>query len=101
MSILFDWDEATLGHIARHGVMPREAEEALTSNPIDLQYEVRNGELRIVQIGETLGGKLMMIVSTRRGDKTCIVTATPAKRKYRARYLQMKEQRDAREEGSS
>jgi hypothetical protein len=56
LSILFDWDEANLGHIARNGVMPREAEEALTSNPIDLQYEVRNGELRIVQIGGTLGG---------------------------------------------
>jgi uncharacterized DUF497 family protein len=101
MSILFDWDDANVTHIKRHGVTPKEAEEAVTLSPIDLQYQIRNGELRVVQIGETLGGKLLMVVSTMRGDKTRIVTATPAKRKYRARYLQMKEQRNDRAEGST
>jgi uncharacterized DUF497 family protein len=99
MSILFDWDDANVTHIKQHGVTPKEAEEAIIRSPIDLQYEIRNGELRVVQIGETLGGKLLMVVSTMRGDKTRIVTATPAKRKYRARYLQMKEQRNDRTEG--
>ncbi|MGA2439270.1 MAG: BrnT family toxin [Acidobacteriaceae bacterium] len=99
MSILFDWDDANVTHIKQHGVTPKEAEEAVIRSPIDLQYEIRNGELRVVQIGETLGGKLLMVVSTMRGDKTRIVTATPAKRKYRARYLQMKEQRNDRTEG--
>jgi hypothetical protein len=93
MPILFDWDEANTSHIARHGVSPKEAEEAVACDPIDLQYQVRGGELRVVQIGETLGGKLLMVVSTKRGEKTRIVTATPAKRKYRERYLQMKEQK--------
>jgi uncharacterized DUF497 family protein len=62
MSGLFDWDEANIAHIAKHGVTPEEAEEAVTSSPIDLQYQVRNGELRVVQIGETLRGKLLMVV---------------------------------------
>ena len=99
MSILFDWADANVTHIKQHGVTPKEAEEAVIRSPIDLQYQIRNGELRVVQIGETLGGKLLMVVSTMRGDKTRIVTATPAKRKYRARYLQMKEQRNDRTEG--
>jgi len=99
MSILFDWDDANVTHIKQHGVTPKEAEEAVIRSPIDLQYQIRNGELRVVQIGETLGGRLLMVVSTMRGDKTRIVTATPAKRKYRARYLQMKEQRNDRTEG--
>jgi uncharacterized protein len=98
---MFDWDEANISHIARHDVTPREAEEVATSDPINLRYQVRSGELRVVQIGETNSGRLLMVVSTRRGDKIRIVTATPAKRKYRARYLQMKEERDDREKGSA
>lgn len=99
--LIFDWDEANITHIKRHDVTPEEAEEAVTHDPIDLQYQVRNGEVRVVQIGETLGGKLLMVVSTKRGEKTRIVTATPAKRKYRARYLHMKEQRNDRTESST
>jgi uncharacterized protein len=101
MPIWFDSNETNIARIARHGVTPNEAEEALANNPIDLQYEIRKGELRVVQIRETLGGKLLMVVSTKRGDKTRIVTATHAKRRYRARYREMKQQRNDREEGSS
>lgn len=35
----FDWDEANVAHIARHGVRPWEAEEALT-DPLRLVLKV-------------------------------------------------------------
>lgn len=44
--IRFDWDEANIGHIARHGVTPEEAEESMLNDPIDTAYEVVNGEGR-------------------------------------------------------
>jgi hypothetical protein len=34
--IEFDWDEANMRHIARHGVTPEEAEEAVTNDPLEL-----------------------------------------------------------------
>jgi hypothetical protein len=42
----FDWDERNIGHIARHGVKPEEAEQALLNDPIDVAYEVIDGEER-------------------------------------------------------
>lgn len=37
----FDWDEANVAHIARHGVRPWEAEEALT-DPLRLVLKTRS-----------------------------------------------------------
>jgi hypothetical protein len=33
---MFDWDAANIAHIARHGVTPQQAEQALSIFPIDL-----------------------------------------------------------------
>ncbi len=32
----FDWDEANVGHVARHGVLPEEAEQVVLNDPVDL-----------------------------------------------------------------
>ncbi len=45
MSEFFDWDEANIGHIAEHGVTPSEAEEVIGNQPLDLDYELREGEI--------------------------------------------------------
>ena len=34
--IEFDWDEANIGHLARHSVLPEEAEQVILKNPMDL-----------------------------------------------------------------
>ncbi len=32
---MFDWDEANLEHIARHGVSREEAEQVILNDPVD------------------------------------------------------------------
>lgn len=53
---MFDWDEANTAHIAEHGVLPSEAEEVVLNSPLDVEYTIRNGEVRLRQAGETLAG---------------------------------------------
>ena len=52
----FDWDEANTAHIARHGVRPEEAEEALT-DPRRLVLRIRSqrGEERWAALGPQRG----------------------------------------------
>ena len=32
--IEFDWDEANIGHVARHSVLPEEAEQVILNDPV-------------------------------------------------------------------
>jgi uncharacterized protein len=101
MAILFDWDEANVAHIAEHNVEPIEAEEILTGNPLDVGYSVRNGEIRIRQVGETSKGRILLVVSTLRGQLTRVITAHPTSRLLRRTYMKYKElARDGKENSS-
>ena len=42
--VRFDWDQANAEHIARHSVKPNEAEQAIRNDPLDMNYEVIDGE---------------------------------------------------------
>jgi uncharacterized DUF497 family protein len=88
------WDEANIAHIAEHDVLPSETEEVITSNPLDLGQRTRNGEDRLMQIGPTLSGRVLVVITTLRGVKTRVVTAFPASRAYRAFYLAQKDRID-------
>ncbi len=88
---MFDWDEANIAHIAEHDVTPHEAEEAYDSNPLYLDYSIEEGELRHREIGETLAGRILVVVSTMRGDLTRVVTTYPPGRSLRVTYLAFKE----------
>ena len=72
---MFDWDEANIAHIAEHNVLPHEAEEAATFKPVALYAALRNGEERFVQIGKTHAGRVLLIVTTPRNDRTRVITA--------------------------
>jgi uncharacterized DUF497 family protein len=87
---MFDWDDANLGHIAEHGVSSAEAEQVILNDPLDLEYESGGGEERLRQVGETLAGRLLVIVITWRGEKTRVVTAYPASRILKTIYLTQK-----------
>ena len=91
MAGLFDWDEANIAHIAEHDVTPLEAEEVITNHPLDLDYVVRNGEMRLRQAGETTAGRILAVISVFRNGRTRVVTAYPASRLLRTTYLQHKE----------
>jgi uncharacterized DUF497 family protein len=83
----FDWDEENIGHLERHQILPDAAKQVIQNRPVDLGTELRNGEERTVQVGETDAGRILIVVSTMRGKKIRIVTAWPAKEKFR-RYFQ-------------
>jgi uncharacterized DUF497 family protein len=72
---MFDWDDANIAHIAAHNVLPHEAEEAATFKPVALYAVSASGEDRFVQIGETYGGRILLVVTTQRGTDTRVVTA--------------------------
>ncbi len=82
----FDWDEANIAHIARHDVMPQEAEEAIRNNPLDLGSRIHEGELRMTQLGRTNAGRILLVVSTWRGTLIRVVTSYPARKKAQQFY---------------
>ncbi len=83
---MFDWDEANRKHLADHGVTPSEAEEAVTNDPLDLEEQFRNGEERLMQIGETNAMRILVVVTTWRGNRLRVVTAFPATPQLRKFY---------------
>ena len=88
--INFDWDEANRDHLARHRVLPHEAEEAL-SDPFGLNYEVVDGEERWTDIGHTREYRVLIVVWTLRQDEVVrVVTARPASKKLGIEYLRQK-----------
>jgi uncharacterized DUF497 family protein len=72
---MFDWVDANISHVAMHEVAPHEAEEAYDSNPLYVDYLVEHGEIRYREIGEIRSGRVLVVVSTMRGEMTRIVTA--------------------------
>ena len=87
---MFDWDEANVGHLAVHGVVPVEAEEVLLHEPLELDAQIRGGELRFTHLGETAAGRILVVVATWRGDLIRVITAYPAKLKWRRNYATYK-----------
>lgn len=91
----FDWDEANISHIARHGITPAEAEQVVLNEPIDIELQRRGEEPRIVQVGETNEGHILVAVTTLRNGLTRVVTAFPAKKPIRDLSLAQKGKRNA------
>jgi uncharacterized DUF497 family protein len=83
----FDWNVDNIRHLARHDILPDEAEQVLKNRPRDLEFKLLNAEDRITQIGETDAGRILIVVSTMQGRKVRVVTAWPAKERLR-RYFQ-------------
>ncbi len=77
----FDWDEANSGHIARHSVIPKEAEQVILNNPLDIGMDTIEGEERFMNLGQTSTGRVLLVVTTWREDRVRVVTAfEPIKR---------------------
>lgn len=83
----FEWDTANTAHVEEHEIRPEEAEQVIANRPADLTIELRNGEERISQVGETNSGRILIVVSTMQDEKIRVVTAWPAKERLR-RYFQ-------------
>ncbi|MGI8769978.1 MAG: BrnT family toxin [Acidobacteriaceae bacterium] len=81
----FEWDDDNRGHLAEHLVSSQEAEEVVLNRPVDLERQNRNGETRILQVGETNAGRILVVVSAFSGRKIRVITAWPAKERL-SRY---------------
>ena len=88
---MFLWDKENISHIARHDVSQAEAEQVIGNNPFDLERQIRNGEQRILHLGETAAARLLFVVVTVRNQKLRVVTAFPANRKARKFYAEQKQ----------
>lgn len=86
---LFDWDEANIRHLARHVISPEEAEQVVLNRPVELKIELRNNEERFTQVGETDGGRILIVVTVI-GEKVRVVTAWPAKERLRRYFITQK-----------
>ena len=83
----FDWDDANVEHIARHDVTPGEAEQVMLNIPVEIGYQVIDGEERFVAAGMTRLGRFLTIVWTDREGLVRIVTAFDSPGDDRAAYL--------------
>ena len=91
MSVLgFDWDEENIRHLARHKIAPDEAEQVILNRPIDIDSQLRSGEDRTVQVGETDAGRILIAVSAMQGSDIRIITAWPANERFRRYFLTQK-----------
>lgn len=83
----FDWDEANISHIALHNVTPEEAEEVIKKFPIEIDYQIVDGEERTELLGMTNSVRLLTVVITPRYGKIRVVTAFPANPRLRFAYF--------------
>jgi hypothetical protein len=89
--LLFEWDDANIGHIAEHDVTPEEAEQVVLGDPLELDFErTETGEDRWSYIGETLLGRVLQVVFTMRGEKIRVVTAFKPTSRDELTYLRYK-----------
>ena len=89
---LFDWDEANVDHLALHGIAPEEAEQVVEGEPYVLGVELRNGELRRRELGATLDGRILVIVTIARGYKIRVVTGWPPDKGLRGLWQKIQEE---------
>lgn len=93
---MFDWNDSNIHHVAKHGITPSEAEQVILNDPIDIEIQRRGEESRVAQVGATDQGRIIIVVSTLRNGLIRVVTAFPAKRRFRTIYAAEKGKRDAR-----
>ena len=88
--IEFDWDEANIGHVARHSVLPKEAEQVILHDPVDLGLEIVEGEERYLNLDAKVQGRVL-VVTTWREDRVRVVTAFEAINRLIQFYYQERE----------
>ncbi len=84
----FEWDEANISHIAKHNVIPDEAEEVFSDvdNVQDENIGHSTVEKRFLIIGKSQEGRLLYQIFTRRGDKIRVISSRDINKKEVALY---------------
>lgn len=74
---IFDWDAANIRHLACHAISPDEVEQCYRNDPLIVEEQFINGELRYLALGETDAARRLAFVFTIRQDRVRFVTAYP------------------------
>jgi uncharacterized protein len=82
----FDWDTANVDHITLHNVTPDEVEELFENDPMDLDFEIVDGEERFVVLGHTDRMRILVVAWTMRSDAIRPITAFDASRSLAKDY---------------
>lgn len=79
----FEWDKANIEHIARHNVIPEEAEDIFfdKNNALDEDIEHSSTEARFLIIGKTNKDRLLYQVFTIRGGKIRVISSRDINKK--------------------
>jgi uncharacterized DUF497 family protein len=83
----FDLDDSNISHIAEHGVTPEEAEQVILGDPLDIEFDVVDGEERWSYLGETDDGRILWVTITLRGKRMRVVTAFEPEKHWKVFYL--------------
>jgi uncharacterized protein len=86
----FDWDAENRKHIARHGITPVEAEEAVLIEPLEAGVQQHENEERVLCFGRTRLGRLLTVLYAERRGKTRIVTAYEMTKEQQRLYFEGK-----------
>jgi uncharacterized DUF497 family protein len=86
--VTFEWDAANIQHLARHGVTPKEAEEAVLIDPLVASVQSHETEDRILCFGRTVSGRLLTVLYTERRGRIRVVTAYPMSRPQQKLYFE-------------
>ncbi|MGH9518119.1 MAG: hypothetical protein ACRD2D_00650, partial [Terriglobales bacterium] len=62
----------------------------IQNRPVDLGSQLRNGEQRTAQIGETNAGRVLVVIATMSSARVRIVTAWQANKNYRRYFTSLK-----------
>jgi uncharacterized DUF497 family protein len=87
---MFDWDEHNIRHVAEHDVTPEEAEQVLLNDPAYAGLQDHDGEERLVEVGVTDALRILVVITTFRGELIRVVTAYPAPPAFRDFYISEK-----------
>ena len=86
----FDWDAGNVQHVARHGIDPKEAEEAVLIEPLETDVQSHEHEERVLCFGRTKSGRLLTILYTERRGRIRVVTAYEMTKPQQQMYFEGK-----------
>lgn len=86
----FGWDAENRKHIARHGIAPEEAEEAVLIEPLEAGVQRHESEERVLCFGRTRSGRLFTVLFAERRGKIRVVTAYEMTKEQQRLYFEGK-----------
>jgi uncharacterized DUF497 family protein len=88
----FDWDASNLRHLARHRISRPEFEQAMTNDPVFVDFHDESGEERGYTLGATDSLRVLFLVFMYRGERVRPITGWDAGKPLREAYFHRKKQ---------